>query len=133
MTASIPGLKTLVVAMVWEPVQLCTGDHLRHWLFVPAEADRATLRAEGPGPLEYRVDAGDPIAHPLEEIVEPTDLRFQVWGPANGLHFCYQQPFEVHYHLFYEEHAQEGYSALLVSFIFPLPRPLARRAPGPGR
>ncbi len=103
-----PGLKTLVVAMEWETPLICTADYLRHWLYIPADASRASVRMEEGSPIEYRIDVGDDF----DEITEPTDFRFRVWGPTQGPQFCYQQTFQVHYHLFYSDHADDGYSAL---------------------
>lgn len=102
-----PGLETLIVTMEWESSTVCTADHLRHWFYAPSDAERPAVREEGTSPIEYRVDAGDSMDFPFEEIAEPTEFRFKVWGPASGANICYQQPFTVDYELHYGERPGE--------------------------
>ncbi len=107
-----PGLKSVVVAMEWEVSPFATNESLRHWLMIPTDADRATIRYEDASPIEYRIDEGDPIDFPFEELEETTEYRFRIWGPSQGFQFTWQQEFTVHYHLFYGEPAPSGYKAL---------------------
>lgn len=105
------GLMTIVVAMEWDPATTSTEDNLRNWLFEDQGGEWQSLsRERGPSPIEYRLDFDEPSE-------EPGDFQFRVYAgccavvPLN-VGVVFQQPFTVHWHLFYGEPAPEDYSAL---------------------
>lgn len=105
------GLKTLVVALEWDPAVVVGSDSLRIVFDEPGDPGVPTgtsyWEETGGSPIEFRIDAGPGF----EEPTEPLDLQFRVTPPFEFA-VVYQQPFTVHYHFFYEDYAPEGYSAL---------------------
>jgi hypothetical protein len=108
------GLKTLVVAIEWDPEGMSTTSKLRHVLFVGNETHGVDLVRENRGsPIEYRVDhiAGSSF----NDFSGDTMFRFTMGAGGSGAtespSLVMQQPFTVNYHLFYDEHAPKGYSA----------------------
>jgi hypothetical protein len=112
------GLKTIVVAMVWEPSERSLHPYLQHVIFTnieePTGMDYAFIDPAALPGLEYRLDAdpGDPVLD-WDGATEPIPIEFRITaGSAGEPNVVLQQPFTVHYHLFYGEHAPVGYSAL---------------------
>lgn len=109
------GLKTLVVAMDWDPLTHNVNEELvlRHYRGSGWDGDTFFRINSGP-PIETRVDeesAADGEHLYYSSIEDSWDVRFQVWtGGTNSL--SYQQPFTVWYELHYWEPAPEDASAL---------------------
>jgi hypothetical protein len=112
------GLKTIVVAMVWEPSEHSLQPHLQHSIFVNV-ADTTGMNytfqdpAALPG-LEYRLDADPSDAEfDWDSATDPIPIEFRISAGSDGEpNVVIQQPFTVHYHLFYGDHAPADYSAL---------------------
>jgi hypothetical protein len=114
-----PGLKTIVLAMEWEGRVNLNGA-MRLAIFKGESGGMgqgALARGDSTSPIELRLDA-NPDAEGLnwDDETEPFPFTLRVWaGRGNGtmdVNIVYQQPFTVHYHLFYGDHAPDDYSAL---------------------
>jgi hypothetical protein len=114
-----PGLKTIAVAMTWDPPQYSTQPYLYHALFTMLKNEEITGRnyvfqdeKALPG-LEYRVDASaeDPLRD-WDNATEPIPIEFRIGaGSEGGTNVIYQLRFTLYYHLFHGAPAPEGYSA----------------------
>jgi hypothetical protein len=97
--------------------------YLQHAIFVNLKSEEVTGQnyafrddAAVPG-LEYRLDAdpSDPMLD-WDKATGEIPIQFRVSaGTAGEPNLVIRQPFTVHYHLFYGEHAPAGYSALPVT------------------
>jgi hypothetical protein len=119
-TEAKPGLKTIVVAMVWEPGTYARQPYLQHDIFVniPNEevtGQNYTFREEAAeSGLEYRLDV-DPSKPSLDwdSATGPIPIEFRISaGSAGEMNLVLQQPFTVYYHLFYGKRAPKKHSAL---------------------
>lgn len=107
-------LRTIVVAMVWDPAPTNTEEDLRNWLY-SEEAGAHVVRAKGPSPLEYRYD--------LDADADAQEFMFRIGSGSgslsdvptvytNNFGVAYQQEFTVYWDLYYGEPAPEDASAL---------------------
>ena len=113
-----PGLKTIVVGMVWDPPAFSLQPHLLHSIFVNVDevtGDNYTFRDDAAlSGLEYRLDANrkNPMLD-WDNTRGPIPIEFRVGVGSEGEpNLVLQQPFTVHYHLFYGKRAPKRYSAL---------------------
>jgi hypothetical protein len=113
-----PGLKTIVVGMVWDPPTFSLQPHLLHSIFVNVDevtGDNYTFRDDAAlSGLEYRLDANrkNPMLD-WDNLRGPIPIEFRVGVGSEGEpNLVLQQPFTVHYHLFYGKRAPKRYSAL---------------------
>lgn len=114
------GLKTLYVAMDWEPVGGVSGGDLN--LLVEqgicnevacADAYRyADL--DGPPALVARIDAEDVEREDakFENITETAEFKFRIFAGEDYANLIYQQPFTVYWYEFYWEPAPEDFNPL---------------------
>lgn len=93
--------KSLVVAMEWE-TNIALDERLvllyETW---PSAVNEPIERINDASPIEFRIDDPEPNHRP----------QFRVFA-GGEVNVVVQQPFTVHYHLFHEDYAPEGYSAL---------------------
>lgn len=111
-----PGLKTIVVGMEWDEETTNPMGDLRIALTKGPGTAQATrfFVIEGPSPLEIVLGPDDPDGGEnlhFDKIDEPWDVEFTVTGSSQGS-VVYQQPFTVHYELYYNEPASEEASAI---------------------
>jgi hypothetical protein len=109
------GVVDVVVGMRWDSA----GGVLGERLFIAAEnrgcsateCDQSYAREEGASPVIFRLDnpTGEFRFSNIED--EPREMQFRVF-PAFEPDVYYQQPFTVHYHVFYHERAPEDYNPI---------------------
>lgn len=105
-------LKTIVVGVEWNASPLSIGDRLMI-VFSAADAGLGEAIADpsGTSPIEFRVDAHE-IGANLEGENWPSQAAFRVFADGEPANVMIDQSFDVHYDLFYNDPAPEGYSAL---------------------
>jgi hypothetical protein len=116
-------LRSIVVALEWDSddALMALGDEMEvslgrlyqgEWPFHDVAYTHVYHQAKGSSPLEFRLDAGETGGmHDLAEMVDAWRFRFTVRA-GEETDARIDQPFALHYHLFYGEHAPEGHSAL---------------------
>lgn len=111
------GVRTIVLGMEWDAAGGVLGNELQ----IILENEGCGLgscsheygRAEGTSPLFVLANGPDSGDWAFSEI-DPGDtrpLQIRVF-PAFSANLYYQQPFTVHYHVFYHAQAPEGYDPL---------------------
>jgi hypothetical protein len=108
------GLMSVVVAIEWEANPLSTTERLRHRLYIDTGDGFSDVeRHERSSPIIYRVDHDPQGSHTNFADLEEINFRMTIGAGGRGVQespaIAYQQSFQVYYHLFYGEYAEEGY------------------------
>jgi hypothetical protein len=109
------GVQAIAIAMDWNP----TGGALGKKLYITMESDDCPelddvcyeyFRKSGEPPITMIVNSpgGD---YAFEKVDGSQPVRFRVFGDFDPDVF-YQQPFTVHYHLFFHQDVPEGYNPI---------------------
>lgn len=112
-------LQTVVGAMVWESELMPTELQLYMEVDGRSNLEPRYVAEEGASPLQWRVDAGDveenyPSSvhqYDFNNVEGSLDLMYRVFA-GGDLNVVVQQPFTVHWDLYYGEPAPEDASAL---------------------
>lgn len=107
------GLRSLVVALDWEPsAPSLDGELTLRVIRVAPQGNHEYVTASGPPPVELHINATQGSQHDFTNIEdEPWDLRIHV-RPGGTLSLAYQQPFSVWYEMHHWEEAPEDATAL---------------------